>query len=170
MMNTTEILRAVKSDPVLDRYCLGVFPCDRVPSGIKRVPCCIIVNTDPHDKPGRHWILLYLPTEGVCELFDSYGREPEGRVAALLKPYSVVSWNRRQVQSVLSSVCGAHCLYVAHHRVRGESMKRIMDHYTKDPMTNDHEVVDFVKGVFDQSVPLLSTDVVLDQICHALNR
>ncbi len=155
---------------MLDRFCLDVFPCDKVPSGgIKPIPCCIIVNTDPHNKPGQHWILIHLPREGVCELFDSYGRDPKGRVAALVKSYPILLTNRKQVQGLLTSVCGAHCLYVAHHRVRGESMDQILDHYTRDPQINDREVVEFVEGVFNQTVPLRSTDLIVEQICRALN-
>ncbi len=166
-MNTSQLLRAIRSDTILNQYCLGVFPRDRVPLTLDRVPCCLIVNTDPHNKPGSHWVLLYLPSEGIVEFFDSYGREPYNW--GLLKSRYVVVTNKKQVQSSLSSVCGAHCLYVAFHRVRGEPMRKILDHYTDNPLTNDSEVVEFVGGVFDQSVPILSADLVCEQISHALS-
>ncbi len=169
-MDTGQLLRAIRSDPILNRQCLGVFASDRVPREIKPLPCCAIVNTDPQSKPGQHWILLYFPTGDTCELFDSYGREPDGAVRKLIRPYQVVLANRRQVQSTLSSVCGAHCLYVAHHRARGIPMNEILNHYSSDPVTNDHEVVEFVEQMFDQSVPLLSGDFLTQQICRALVR
>jgi len=30
------------------------------------------VNTDPHDKPGMHWIALWADKD-KCEILDSYG-------------------------------------------------------------------------------------------------
>ena len=37
---------------------------------------CLILNTDPKDKPGAHWIALYAAIAGPIELFDSFGFSP----------------------------------------------------------------------------------------------
>ena len=46
--------------------------CDRLPkSPVKTTLQGYIVNTDPHDQPGQHWLAVW--TEGnVCEVLDSY--------------------------------------------------------------------------------------------------
>ena len=50
----------------------GTVPCDRLPRTLPdEGPSAFIVNTDPHDEPGTHWIALW--TRGnVCEILDSY--------------------------------------------------------------------------------------------------
>ena len=38
--------------------------------------CGLIINTDTHDLPGKHWIAIYLGENGGREYFDSYGLPP----------------------------------------------------------------------------------------------
>ena len=71
---TDTVLRSLAlDDPQLRRVFHGVYPADQLP----RFPCrtlraAYIVNTDPADEPGQHW--LGLRTEqNKCENFDSYG-------------------------------------------------------------------------------------------------
>ncbi len=109
------MLRAVHSDPLLDDLCLGVFPVDKIPP-VMKYPSCLIANTDPHTKPGQHWVLLVFPTNDECEYFDSYGRQPQGKFDKILELFQTLLMSHVQVQSSLSSVCGAHCLFVAYMR------------------------------------------------------
>ena len=38
----------------------------------------VVFNTDPHDKPGSHWVCLYCNMKtGIICFYDSYGRLPE---------------------------------------------------------------------------------------------
>ena len=51
----------------------GVYPTDKLPI-VNKYPSGLIANTDPHDKPGTHWVVTYfilLWESGV--FFDSYG-------------------------------------------------------------------------------------------------
>ena len=52
--------------------CLGVFAREELPdfctSEIR--PWCLILNTDPKDQPGTHWLALDAPIAGPIELFD----------------------------------------------------------------------------------------------------
>ena len=53
-------------------YFYGTVACDRLPSFVNREgPTAYIVNTDPRDKPGKHWIALWTH-DNVCEILDSY--------------------------------------------------------------------------------------------------
>lgn len=62
-----------RQDCALNRYFKGVFPSDELPkSPSKTTTAAYIVNTDPHDKPGKHWLALWVEN-GVCEIMDSYG-------------------------------------------------------------------------------------------------
>jgi hypothetical protein len=51
----------------------GVYPRDLLPETLDQK--AIVINTDPHDKPGAHWVCLYV-TSPVVLYFDSYGLHP----------------------------------------------------------------------------------------------
>ena len=50
---------------------LGVFARDELPDLTCEIqPWCLILNTDPKDQPGTHWLALYAPSARSTELFD----------------------------------------------------------------------------------------------------
>ena len=49
----------------------GVFSCDTLPPK----PTLLVCNTDPHDKPGTHWIEIYVDKNGRGEYFLERGTE-----------------------------------------------------------------------------------------------
>ena len=56
---------------------LGVFARDELPDLNREIrPWCLILNTDPKDQPGTHWLALYAPSARRIELFDSFGFSP----------------------------------------------------------------------------------------------
>lgn len=57
----------------------GTIPIDKIDDIKPRMkPFSFIVNTDPSDKPGRHWIAIYIDpkNEKSLEIFDSFGEDP----------------------------------------------------------------------------------------------
>lgn len=117
---------------------LGVFPADRLPSVLcirdalgGSINCCFVANTDPANRPGKHWVLFVATMMArnriQLEYFDSYGL-PMPMYADLyatcirngyLKLVSEVS--TVCLQDINSSVCGYWCLLVAHFRATGRS-------------------------------------------------
>ena len=146
-MDTTELLSAISTDEIMKNTCIGVFSCNNLPE-IKQYPSFFIANTDPSSKPGQHWVLVYVSSANSCEYFDSYGREPEGPFADYTKNFPLVTWNRKQVQSFTSVACGAHCLFVAWHRSRSNSLADVLTCYIADVDTNDDFVTEFVHETF----------------------
>ena len=59
----------------------GVFPSDRVKLKPNKY---YIINTDPHDKPGEHWIGM-ATTKKRAYIWDSYGRDIGTLVPGLIK-------------------------------------------------------------------------------------
>ena len=67
---------------------IGVYSLDTIdiPLIQKRVfeekrNTCLIVNTDRHCCPGKHWIAIYLfPADQSVEYFDSYGEKPVEKI------------------------------------------------------------------------------------------
>jgi hypothetical protein len=165
IMNTAQLLRTVESDDVLHSCCVGVFPCNRIPKNIDRNPACIIANTDPHTKPGQHWVAFYIE-DRHCEFFDSYGRSPVNRHFAQFLRSFQVQYNETQVQAPFSSACGPHVLHYLFHRCRGDST--ILECYTRDLAANDEDVCAFVNDLCDVSLPPVDHEFVYNQIAKAL--
>ena len=56
---------------------LGVFARDELPDLTREIRSwCLILNTDPKDQPGTHWLAFYAPLARNIELFDSFGFSP----------------------------------------------------------------------------------------------
>lgn len=123
---------------------LGVFPADHLPSMkslrsvLAKAPlCCVIVNTDPANRPGTHWVLFIasLNRGNVhLEYFDSYGLPIMIHTAlyasCLRSQYvsQIRKCNTLTLQSTATSVCGHYCLLVAHFRARGNSFDFIVSY------------------------------------------
>jgi hypothetical protein len=97
---------------------LGAFPADQVPDIDRDVHCCFILNTDPHNLPGAHWLaFFYNHYTSRLEYFDSYGMDlsmyadvydalrSRGLTALCTAANSLGS-----LQSDSSFVCGHYCI------------------------------------------------------------
>ena len=91
-----------------------MFAHDQVPKldRSQRRPFALVVNTDPSDKPGKHWHAFFPPAEhntAPIEMFDSYGFSPSMHSLAHVAPRLYSS--SVTYQSLDSSVCGHYCLF-----------------------------------------------------------
>ena len=99
----------------LKRYCgdvfMGVFLSDKLPRFITK-PTLLVCNTDVSYLPGEHWIAIFIDSNGRGEFFDSFGREPgEPFFSFMNEQCRFWIYNDRQLQSVISSVCGHYVCY-----------------------------------------------------------
>ena len=138
-MNNYDIERILKANVPEFR---GVFSCDTLPDDDVRG--LLVCNTDPHDKPGQHWIAMYFDGQHG-EYFDSLGREP----AKVFKDYMnrhCKYWiaNDRQLQSICSRFCGHYCVYYCLLRSSGVDLRRIVSSFTNDTGFNDVIVHGFI--------------------------
>ena len=138
-MNNLDIDRLLNGVP---QY-RGTFSCDTLPSGVTGL---MIANTDPQDKPGEHWIAIYLSPDGKHgEYFDSFGRRPPATFETFLNDNCLVwTFNTRQLQSIVSNMCGYYCIYFCLLRSRGFDMQKIVNTFTTDTGFNDilvHELL-----------------------------
>lgn len=73
-----------------------------------------IINTDPSDKPGTHWIGLYI-TGKTIYVYDSFGR-PTSKLLKILtrqaksKKVRIVDSEYDKEQWGLSEICGLLCM------------------------------------------------------------
>ena len=89
-----------------------MYPRDLIPHRLRPDEKAIVVNTDPHDKPGTHWVCLYA-TPPVVEYFDSYGMKPYlPEISNVIHHHqSQPVWNPFDYQALNTTVCGQYCVY-----------------------------------------------------------
>ena len=87
---------------------IGCFARNELPQVSQ--PCSFIVNTDPSDRSGSHWLAIVLRQETAL-YFDSFGLpilEPDIK-NYLSQYYSYVIYNTECIQDTLSEYCGYYC-------------------------------------------------------------
>ena len=93
----------------------GVYPSDMLPKNVSR-PGAIVANTHPSDKPGEHWVAIYLKPNRKGEYFDSYGLAPiEPRIEEFMNEMCPDGWkyNTVALQDANSFTCGYYSvLYI----------------------------------------------------------
>jgi hypothetical protein len=88
----------------------------------------IVINTDPHDGPGQHWVAVFCDIRPELEYprmtyFDSYAQSPEPELRTLMKRWKQqwdatkthangmkLTYNKTRHQ-YKDSECGMYCLY-----------------------------------------------------------
>ena len=68
------------------------------------------MNTDPHYKPGQHWVAA-MKKNGICYFFDSYGDSPVKYNPVFWRPLQDCIRSKKDYQQTLSTVCGDYCLF-----------------------------------------------------------
>ena len=164
-MNTLQIAQVLTKDPFTKESFSGVYACDELTSiEINKYPKSFVVNTDPMELPGTHWIAIYFNEQMKGEFFDSYGRHPIHYNKHFLDFMNriAVEWehNKIQLQSAFSTVCGQYCIYFLYHRCRKRSMSTIVNSFVNDKLRNDQLVYDFVRQKYRQVHPSLEQDIV----------
>ena len=173
-MNTFQLAQVLTKDPVTKESFSGVYACDQLSSiEINEYPKSFVVNTDPMELPGTHWIAIYFNEQMKGEFFDSYGKQPIHYNKHFLDfmNRNAVEWqhNKIQLQSAFSTGCGQLCVYFLYHRCRKRSMSSIVNSFVNDKLHNDQLVYDFVRRKYRQVHPSLKQDIV-KQISRSLYR
>jgi hypothetical protein len=141
-------MKSTEIDEILRRVCkdtfVGVFARDQLPT-VTRRPALLVVNTDPHNRPGEHWTAIYLGVDGYGEFFDSLGLRPNKTVENYMNRHCL-RWirNYRQLQSIVSHFCGYYCVFYCCYRNIGFDLNVITSWFTNDTMLNCMSVHEFV--------------------------
>ena len=122
-------LHAGKIDCLVSRLLNGVrwlrvFALDELPK-LSRVirPWCLILNTDPKNQPGTHWLAVYAPIAGGIKLFDSFGMSLRIYSLDILDPLHSSFF----LQSPSSAVCDRYCIVYIYLRSHNNSLSDIVN-------------------------------------------
>ena len=147
-LNNVQLDHLASTHPTLSRVYYGAVPCDRLPKTLPQDggPTAYIVNTDPHDEPGTHWIAVW--THGnVCEVMDSYAvsLDVNGTAVPLKEwldrhfKYQIHNW--KSLQSIFSQSCGDYALMFLIDRAEGRTMSEFLNRFeSRRFVENDHKV------------------------------
>ena len=131
-------------EPVLGhlRAFRGVYSIDILPTP---PPDGLLVhNLEPSHRPGSHWVAIYIAAS-TGEYFDSFGERPPKLLETYLDRW-LKQWtfNNRQIQSVISDVCGFYCVYFCILRAKNITMHAIVASFSSNTAFNDEYIRAFV--------------------------
>ena len=79
----------------------------------------IILNTDPSEKNGEHWTVLFRENEDLYEFFDSLGQHPKKFFFQNFP--SKCNFSKTMIQNPFEDTCGYFCLYYIFFKCRGKN-------------------------------------------------
>ena len=143
LMDTVEIDRLLAVDSRADWTVLVIVAKDELPATTNALPAAFECNTHGFDRPGEHWVVLYLDGDGHGEYFCSYGLPPKHVDArSFMKKYcSEWTHNTKRLHNPLSNVC-VYCIGFILVRCHGFSMKSFVNALGTDLVANDCRVFD----------------------------
>jgi len=112
VLKTEDIDEILRTHPHSQRYYLGTFAADTIPT--KPTPLtCFVSNTDPQTQPGEHWVAFFINQWGHTFYFDSYGIPPitiKHLKFCQKSSHGIWTYNQQQLQTLTSTTCGLHCI------------------------------------------------------------
>ena len=148
----------------------GVYASNTLPIEIYKRPCALVVNTDEAHEPGSHWTAIYLDQHGNGDYFDSYGLCPLSKHTLDFLDRNTHHWtfNTRQLQHSITTMCGAYCVFYLMYRCRykksmTETIAMMFPDLSSPPLTNDINVQQSLKKRFGLFIPLVELDFVMQR-------
>ena len=102
---------------------------------LTRYPACVVINTQPANMPGEHWVCLWMNSSKNWDFFDSFGQPPE-KYKIILK--NVSKFNDKILQSDDTTVCGHYCIWYILLRAKGSSHASAVRHMSRIPNRDAH--------------------------------
>lgn len=138
-------------DNHLTKVFKGVFAFDQIPKSIKTGEF-FICNTATSNSQGEHWFVIYKPTDGVIECFDSLSvSQVENLKRFKYKGIRKIKFNTSKVQADNTSSCGEYCIYFVYQRLYNNDLrfKELLSLiFTPDDMNaNEQTVQQFINDL-----------------------
>ena len=156
----------MKSFPPLDTYDIikllcdcpifgGVYSCDKIPKTNRR-PVAFVVNTQPAAKPGEHWQVILLRTDGVGEFFDPFGFPPDVKAISDYLDSECDGWGYIPVtlQHSYAVSCGLYCVNFIRARQSGLSYHEVYRQFSQDLTFNELYIYNYGIGEVQRTADL----------------
>lgn len=105
----------------------------------------IVFNTDTHNKPGQHWLAVFIDNNSkTIEYFDSLGESPNKYIREFLnkfKDYSLIINTKVHQKGGIN--CGAYSVFFIIQKLKGMSMDEINNYNITDNMMNKYRKIIF---------------------------
>ena len=132
---------------------------DQIKNGKTKIG--IIFNTDPHNRPGQHWISMFINIKsGFIFFFDSTGEKPSAEIMKLvnrvkeqglsLSPKKVFKFDSNSgiEHQYGNTECGIYSLFFIVHMLED----KMTEHYLKTHIIKDDYMQKFRKVYFNDSL------------------
>jgi hypothetical protein len=135
-----------------------VLSCDELPQILPDTGWSCIVNSDPADKSGEHWLSCYVSKEKRLEFFDSLAfpkmikKNPD--FMRFFGLFESIERNVGMLQSPFSEICGLVTIMYLYYRCNENmSMKNIvMNKFTDNVLENECIVLEFISSLYDSKL------------------
>lgn len=136
--------KILKRDERTRKLFLGAFARDELPSQ-PPFPSCFIINTDPRDRPGAHWLAVHYNERGQADFFDSYAHDPSyfGLEAYIYRTSNGFCFNSKRIQGDFP-FCGIYCILFLLYKCRGQE-NTFFNQFTKNLKQNDKLIQTLIK-------------------------
>ena len=124
-MDSQKITRMLSKCEATHKYFTGTFPEDKIEMPMW-YPASMVVNLDESSEPGSHWVAIFAKSPNDAMYFDSYGQQPKGNILAVLKKFRKVTTSDFVIQSIISNVCAAYCIYFIYMASKGRNYEEIL--------------------------------------------
>ena len=149
-MSTFKMLKTSDLEQLLSGNQLfqGVHACDSIPPP-KGVAAAFVVNTDPRNEPGEHWIALVVKKNKAI-YFDPFGFPPlVPQIQAYLTAHASqgIKYSAATLQQPGASTCGWWCVAFVHLYSKGFTLKRFLSLFSKSLTENERRLVFLLGGL-----------------------
>ena len=124
----------------------GIYPNDALPHTLMKPPVLMVVNTDPHNLPGRHWKVIYMDETYCGEVFDSLATPLSNHVIQFMNRHTR-QWktNRAMFQHPSSRQCGVYVLYFMTQRLNYPSLSAFCQSFSSNLKDNERMMRQFYR-------------------------
>lgn len=145
-MLSSEIGNIFKSFPQINKLFLGCFSADTLPQ-LLRVNHFCIANTDHSTGLGKHWYIIFRPSNTTIEVFDSLGIDEHKKTFLesnlKIKNVQKIVFNLTQFQLEISETCGNFAVYFIVNRLHNldHSFKSLLEEIFDENKDKNEELV-----------------------------
>jgi len=132
-MESRQIDKILKRNPITAPFYLGCFASDQLlqfsPS---KYPHSMVVNFDPSNFKGSHWVAIFSMSPHDVDYYDSLGLWPplNSNITKYLSKFSRIHFNTYALQGEYSKSCGQHAIFFLFARSKGKSFEQILHFLT----------------------------------------